>query len=574
MPNGLATADYIILVGFFVVMLAIGFYFARRMHDLRDFFSGGRVVPWWISGVSLFMTTFSAYAFVGYSATAYKDGFVAIFLWWIVAGTFIVSAWFLASRWRRAATTSPVEFIERRYGPFLRQGFAWIGVPLIVIDDALKLYVIGTMVAGSLGFDNPAALPIAVAVCGVIILAYTFLGGLWAVLITDFVQFVVLAAAVFVLAPLVIAEVGGFTAFFTEMPENTWTFTTPTWSPGMLIAFTVVLLLANCAKWPVVQRYYAVRTDREARRVGYLVAGLLLVGMPVVLLPALGARIFLPGVDDANLVYSLVCRSLLPVGMLGMIIAAMFSATMSMLSSDYNAVASVITNDIYRRLTRRTPSDRALVFAGRVTTFGVGLTALAIALVLAVQPGEPDLVKVMAKLFGVLLPPTAIPMIFGLLTRHTSNTGAVAAFLTGALCGVVAYFLSFAEPWAFLGTLTWLTAITSVPTLVVLLLISALLPDAAEKRVHVDHFLDGLAGPEEVLPTDAEPGSEHIATAMALRVIGMAGIGMGALLMLAVLVPLFTRGEGGASLVTGLAMTVLGGGALLLARRVQRRATA
>ncbi len=339
------------------------------------------------------------------------------------------------------------------------------------------------------------------------------------------------------------------------------------------MAFTVVLLLANCAKWPVVQRYYAVRTDREARRVGYLVAVLLLVGMPVVLLPALGARIFLPGVDDPNLVYSMVCRALLPVGMLGMIIAAMFSATMSMLSSDYNAVASVITNDIYCRLTRRSPSDKALVLAGRLTTFAVGLTALAIALVLAVQPGEPDLVKVMAKLFGVLLPPTAIPMIFGLLTRRTSNTGAVAAFLTGALLGVAAYFLSYVGGWEYLGTLTWLTAITSVPTLVVLLLVSAVMPDKAEHREHVNQFLDGLAGPEEVLPTDAAPGAEHVATAMALRVIGMAALGMGALLVVAVLVPAFTRGEGGTSLVTGFVMAVIGGGALLLARRTQQRAT-
>jgi SSS family transporter len=567
MQNGLAAADYIIVAGFFAAMLGVGVFFARRMHGLRDFFSGGRVVPWWVSGVSLFMTTFSAYAFVGYSATAYISGFVAVLLWWIAAATFVVSARFLAARWRRAAATSPVEFIEQRYGPFLRQGFAWLGVPLIIIDDALKLYVIGTMAAASLGLDDPFALAILIAVCGVIILSYTFLGGLWAVLITDFVQFVVMAAAVLVLVPLVLHRVGGLGGFFSAMPEGSWTFTSDEWPPASLAAFLVVMLLANCAKWSVVQRYYAVRTDREARRVGYLVAILTIVGMPVVLLPALAARIFLPGIEDPNTVYSLICRELLPVGMLGMILAAMFSATMSMLSSDYNAVASVITNDIYRRFSRNPDDDAGMLRAGRLATLGVGVTALAIALALAVRSGELNLVQVMAKLFGVLLPPMAIPMIFGLLSRRASNAGALAAFFTGCACGLGAYFLGYLPGAAFLQTLPWLTGITAAPTLAALFFVSLAIPGNPEQETRVARFLEGLES-AEVLPLDARPGAEHEAASMALGVIGWAAAGMGLLLILAILLTGVWR-TGWVSLAAGGGMVVLGAAAVAGAMRLR-----
>ncbi len=109
MNSGLATADYVILAGFFVVLLGVGFFYAGRMMNLRDFFSGGRQVPWWLAGISLYMTTFSAFTFVSYSALAYKNGFVAVVIWWLSVPGCLLSAIFIASRWRRATTTSPVE---------------------------------------------------------------------------------------------------------------------------------------------------------------------------------------------------------------------------------------------------------------------------------------------------------------------------------------------------------------------------------------------------------------------------------------------------------------------------------
>ena len=557
MNNGLARADYLIVVAFFLVMLGVGVYFANRMRNLKDFFSGGHRVPWWVSGVSLYMTSFSAFAFVAYSAIAYQYGFVAIAIWWTGVPCWIISARFFAARWRRAATTSPVEYIETRYGPVLRQGFAWEGVPLIVIDDALKLFVIGKMVTVSLGLSDPRLLMLAIVVCGTIMLAYTFMGGLWAVMVTDFVQFVIMGVVVVILIPLVLARLDGFSRLFEDAPEGFWAPTGGSYTAFWVGSFCLVQLLSYTTKWPLVQRYYAVESDAEARKVGYTVAALTFFGAPLLFFPGLAARIFMPDIADANAVYPLLCKALLPVGMVGMMIAAMFSATMSMLSGDYNAVASVITNDIYKRLFRRHASEKSLVLAGRLFTLLVGVIAIGVALLLASFQEREDLVKIMVQVFSVLAPPVAIPMMFGLLTRRVSNAGGLAGFISGAACGITAYVLSYALGMAFLRESQYVTWITAAPTLVMMLLFSAWLPDSVEKRQRIDRFLEGLSGKTGPDRTAQAVRESSEAATVAIRIIGWSAAAMGGLLTGSVLltVPL---SEGRLSLLAGGAMFAMG----------------
>lgn len=531
MEKGLATTDYIILAGFFAVMLGIGIVYARRMKNLSDFFSGGGQVPWWLAGISLYMTTFSAFTFVSYSALAYQYGFVAISIWWFSVPGCLLSAWYLAARWRRAATTSPVEYLETRYNATIRQCFSWFGVPLIVADDALKLFVIGTMITASLGMTTDEAKTWAILACGAIMLGYTLLGGLWAVMITDFIQFIVMAAAVLVLVPLAASAAGGFTAVTSNLSAEYASITNSTYTWPWLLSFSVILALTYATKWPYVQRYYAARSDSEARKVGYTVAVLTVIAPPLLFWPAIAATQFLPDVADANEIYPLVCRTLLPVGLMGVVIAAMFSATMSMLSSDYNAVASVLTNDIIKRLFARTASDRALLLIGRCSTVAIGGLAMALATVLVYAEGLEDLVKIMARLFSVLLPPVALPMAAGLLNNRVSGRGAITGFATGAICGIGAYVLSVNyDSLAMLGTVPYLTWISIIPTALGLAAGSYLWPDSTEKRVQIDAFLHGLsdAGPSGDAP-DPRDGL------YAMYIIGMTCALLGGLIILAVL---------------------------------------
>jgi len=587
MDQGLTVTDYIILAGFFAVMLGIGIVYARRMKNLSDFFSGGGQVPWWLAGISLYMTTFSAFTFVSYSALAYQYGFVAVSIWWFSIPGCLLSAWFLAARWRRAATTSPVEYLETRYNPTIRQGFSWFGVPLIVADDALKLFVIGTMITASLGFTSDESKTWAILGCGAIMLAYTLLGGLWAVMITDFVQFIVMAAAVLVLVPLASSAAGGVSAVVGNLPEGFGNITNATYTWPWLLSFSVILALTFATKWPYVQRYYAARSDREARKVGYTVAVLTVIAPPLLFWPAIAATQFLPGVADANEIYPLICRALLPVGLMGVVIAAMFSATMSMLSSDYNAVASVITNDIIKRLFARDASDRALLLIGRLSTVLVGGLAMALAAALVRAEDLDELVNVMAQLFAVLLPPVALPMAAGLLSNRVSGRGAIAGFSCGAVFGIGAYVLSFqalpetllalpglawlapdtvGAPAAWLRGVQWLTWITIVPTALGLTLGSLLWPDSPARRAEVDAFLHGLTGAE----APGAPAADPRDGLYALYIIGMTCALLGALMALAVLLTASVS-AGWLTLAVGVLFAACGGGAAWRAKHRLRQ---
>jgi len=505
----LVWADHVVLFGYFVIMLGIGVYFWRYMKGMRDYFSGRNQIPWWLSGVSYYMTSFSTFLFVAYSENAYRYGLVAVTLGWMVVPAVVIGALYFSSKWRRARIDSPVEYLEERYGLGLRQTFGWANIPVRVVDNGLRLFATGLFVSATLN----VSLEKSIMATGVITLAYTFAGGLWAVAVTDFVQFIIMMAGALVLAPLALARIDdGVVGLVRDAPEGFWRPTAGPYTWPYMFAWFLLLLCNYNTSFALVQRYYSVRDEREARKTGLLVAGLCVVGTPLFFIPALAARQFLPDADPAN-IYGILCRTLLPAGAFGLIIAAMFSATMSSLSGEYNVLASVLTNDVYRRLIDKRASERRLVLVGRLTTLLIGCLPLAVALFVAANRGETLLFQKMVTVFSIAAPPIAIPMLAGLVWRRASNAGAISAFLAGIVVGLGLYFLigsGKVDPAETLGLIGFvgqskapeilLTLATVVTVLGVLIPVSLLAPARGDEQRRRDEFVSRLSTP--VPPAD------------------------------------------------------------------------
>ena len=576
----LAGPDYVLIVGFFAVMLGVGYYFAGRMRNLKDFFAADQTVPWWLSGVSLWMTSFSAFAFVANSSLAYRFGFLPITSWWMGSLTVIAVGHLVAARWRRVASTSPMEFIEERYGRVMRQGLSWVGTLLILLDDATKILAVGYVVSGSLGFPMKTA----IISSGIIILCYTFLGGLWAVIVTDFVQFVIMLTAVIVLIPTALIRVGGWQQFVHDLPAGSFSLTADKYTWLYLTLLALIQFLSYCTRWSLVQRFYAVPTDRDARKVCYLVAGLSAVFAPMLVFPAMAARIFLPGVENPDQIYGLLCSHLLPVGMLGMLVAGIMSSTMSALSGDYNAMASVLTTDVYRRVFVRSGTERSYLLAGRIFTLLVGMAAMGIALSLAALGQKLTLFDLMVLIASLFLPAMAIPVVAGLTSRRISNAGAITGILTGlAISGLTAFWDPFllAHPVDFVlrlcggppvaelisqENMLMITSLVSVP--VGMIVGTMLSPGTVQRQAEVNRFLDGLTAQEKVRvspTTSADRGFSPV------PVVGTAVAAIGALLLLIVLVsaPL---AQGIWSIGVGTAMCALGGALILIPKLLTQAA--
>ena len=508
--KGLGVADYLVVAAFFAVMIGVGVYFSRKSKSSEQFFGGDKSIPWWLSGISFYMNSFSALAFVMYSALAYKFGWVPVTVSWLSVPAVLLGAWFLAVRWRRAAKGSPIDYIATRYTPKMCSTLAVLGLPMQLLDNALKLLAIGTVVGVGMGF------PLFWAICisGVIIVLYTFLGGLKATLTCDFIQFLVILVVVFALPPLCLGRlaaldggsgfVHGFQVFLDKVPDGFFNFTNGQYGWIYMIVFFCCVGSTLSTNWSLVQRYYSTKSEKDAKKMAYLVATLLFVGPPLFFFPAMAARVFMPELDlnDANAmnaVYATLCKTVLPTGMIGMVIAAMFSATMSSLAGNFNAAAAVMVNELYLRIDKAATAARRMV-AARVATVFVGAGVVALTFVMQYAQGADDLFNLSNKVFGVFLPPIAIPMLCGVFVKSFSKRAGMTGLVGGIAVGLALFVAGGWHP--FLREMVWIFPLTAISTIAFLAIGTALFPDSPEEREEVESFFRQITTPEAATKPD------------------------------------------------------------------------
>ena len=264
--GSLHTVDYIFIIAYFCVIIFIGIFFSKYIKQAKDYFAAGAGVPWWLAGISLWMASFSALSFVIYPQLAYKYGFVSITLCWVVVPAMLIAAFFFSSKWRRTRVMTPLGFIEQRYNKIVQQLFVWTGIPLRFIDNALRVYSTAIFLVMAIG-QSWFTLKVCIAFVGIIMILYTMLGGQWAVLVTDFIQFTILSLAVLFLFPLAIYAVGGFGALIAKSPEGFFRLLSPPYGSFDWVMFAVIIVISYNATWALVQKYNCVATESDARKV-------------------------------------------------------------------------------------------------------------------------------------------------------------------------------------------------------------------------------------------------------------------------------------------------------------------
>jgi solute:Na+ symporter, SSS family len=519
----LAAADYLVVAGYFVIVLGIGFYFRNKLEAAKDYFAGGNRIPWWLAGISHYMSSFSAFSFIAYAQMGYRFGWVAVTLFWATIPGCVLGGLVFAKRWRRARIITPVQFLEGRFNSFIRQLFAWAGIPMKVFDDALKVFATGLFVSVSVGVN----LHWAIAVCGTVMIVYTFLGGLWALVVTDYVQFLMKAMAMLLLFPLAVRSAGGFGPAFSNLPDGFFRVGGAPFGWLYIAGFTGLMIISYNASWSLAQKYYSVSDEHEASKAAYCAAALNLVGAPLMILPAIIGRNLLPDLIAQNRtadVYVMLVMKLLPVGMIGIIMAAMFSATMAVVSSDFNAIASVLTKDVYQRLMRPAASERDLVFTGRLVTLGLGVVTTVLSIWIALSR-QQALFNTMVTVLGLFMAPTFLPLLAGLTIRRLNWQGAFGGFLAGLATGVMMLSLKTANStYTFEG----ISLLANIGMTVLGMIAGTLLaPSSPAHDAQTAQFfanLDRPISPEEAPAIGANP---------AAGVLGLSTLSVGVLLAVA-----------------------------------------
>ncbi|MBC8154479.1 MAG: Na+:solute symporter [Bacteroidetes bacterium] len=428
--NTLQPLDYWAIAIYMGLMAGIGLFLGKFVKNIGDYFRGGNAIPWVSGAISNFMTKFSTFMFVAYAGIAYQHGFVALTLIWSTVLPALLGVAIFAKRWRRAGIMTPMEFLETRFNAPVRQTFAWAGVFFKVLDNMVRLYALGLFVNAS----TSLSLETAILICGVIVALYTIAGGLWAVVVTDVVQFIILMVATLILVPLTIDAAGGIPKMMATIPAHFDPVNGPKGMPLYLGVYYLMILVKYSGNWTFIQRFYSVRDERASQKQGLLTAVFFFCFPIIFLFPSIAARAIIPDLENPEMAYVSVCLKLLPEGIMGLMVAAMFAATMSVLSGEYNVTAGVLTRDIYQRLVNKNATDKETLWVGRMMTLLLGGLITIGALFVGGFGGAFEANKLFTGLFAI---PMTLPLVLGIVLKRPQPWGALATVIGGMVIGLV-----------------------------------------------------------------------------------------------------------------------------------------
>lgn len=408
--------DTIVILVFSAFVLCIGLVFSKTGINLKSFFAGGESVPWFIGGLSLFMSFFSAGTFVAWGSIAYKYGWVAITIQWTMCIGALISGLYLAPLWKSTGNLTAAEFIKERLGPQVQKTYIYIFMLVSLFIKGTVLYPVAKLVSASLGYPlMPSTI-----VLGLFMIAYTAVGGLWAVMVTDILQFVILTSAVLIILPLSFDAAGGLSKFQANAQEGFFDLINGEFTLVFIFAFTLYHIFYIGGNWTFVQRYTSVKDGKSARKVAYLFAGLYLISPVLWMLPPMVYKTINPsltGLDTEN-AYLMICQLVLPPGLLGLMLTGMYFSTSASANTTLNVVSAVFTNDIYKGRINPAASDRKLMSVARLSSWAIGLGMIAIALMV---PYIGGLVNVTISVGAITGGPILAPPIWALFSKRLSG---------------------------------------------------------------------------------------------------------------------------------------------------------
>ncbi len=453
--------DFLVVAAYLLMLTGVGIYVTRFNKSADDFFKGGGKIPWWISGLSTFVAGFSAFMFVGAAGYTYRKGLASAVMftgafWGYGLGYFIY-----ATRWKRSRLSSPMEFLTRRFSQTTTYYYTLLSVVPSILGLGLGIYILCIFVATSLGIMSLSVtlgpitmtgLELSIVVTGIVLLIYTSAGGLWAVTITDSLQFFIILIVTILIFPLSFFALGGeggffhaFTRLATETPPGYADFSDVASSPLFYLAYFANTLIGYNASWHIGQRYYSVPTEKDARKMAILCAVLSLVLPLLWIAPTMAARLLFPDIASiwpqlavpSEAAFVSLALTLLPNGLIGLTLSAILAATMTTNDTSLNYLASILVRDVYMRAKRAlghpAPDSGRQLRIARITTFTLGFLAIATALILQRGKGVFDFALLYYSWFG---PSMMTPVMLGLVYTRTPSWSCIAAS-TVSLIGVL-----------------------------------------------------------------------------------------------------------------------------------------
>jgi len=487
-----ATIDFVVIAGYMLLMVGIGVFAMRFNRGAADYFKGGNRIHWLAAGLSSFMSGFSAWTFTGAAGLAYQHGLVAVLLYIGNACTFLLGYWVFAVRWRRARISTVMEYLVERFDERTRQTFSWTTTFFHLFMGASMLYGLALFVAPTCGWSVSWT----IFGAGCVILAYCVIGGLWAVVITDFLQAAILMPFTLVMGWAALRRVGGPGGLIAALPADMTSFRLTPEFGWTYVAAWIVMVSFGYNTSAMAQRYFSVDDESSARKVALLCFVFFLFGAFLWFIPPMAMRVLypdlgsvLPGLANPHeSSYALAARTLLPNGLVGIMLAAMFSSTMASLSGLLNMHAAIVAKDIYPTLFPKKAGNAERLVVGWIATFAIGAGIVGIALLMA--EARRSVFQVMLTVNTIMSLAYGPPALLGLVVKRTPSWSGLASFVVALVLGV---YGTFALHWGLVASVTII-----IPSAAAVFLLSALVPEPGARAQAREGLFGRLATPVDL----------------------------------------------------------------------------
>ncbi|MFA0250805.1 transporter [Vibrio sp. 10N.261.45.A4] len=437
-----------LIVGiYFLFLIAIGWMFRTFTSTTSDYFRGGGNMLWWMVGATAFMTQFSAWTFTGAAGKAFTDGFAVAIIFIANAFGYLMNYLYFAPKFRQLRVVTVIEAIRMRFGKVNEQVFTWSGMPNSVISAGIWLNGLAIIASGIFGFDMTTT----IVLTGLVVLVMSVTGGSWAVIASDFMQMVIIMAVTVTCAVVAIYHGGGVTQIVNDFPTDS--FITGD-NLNYMSIFSIWAVFIFLKQFSITNnmlnsyRYLAAKDSNNARKAALLACVLMTLGPIIWFMPSwfmagqgvdLAAAYPEAGSKAADFAYLYFVQEYMPAGMVGLLIAAMFAATMSSMDSGLNRNSGIFVKNFYEPILRPKATEKELMVVSKLTSTFFGIAIILVALFINSLKGLSlfDTMMYVGALIGF---PMTIPAFCGFFIRKTPDWAGWGTLVVG---GVVSYFVGF-----------------------------------------------------------------------------------------------------------------------------------
>ncbi|MBW1696414.1 MAG: sodium:solute symporter family protein [Deltaproteobacteria bacterium] len=454
--------DLVLIVGFMVLILWFGSRFYTWVGSAEDFTLAGRNLPPFILAATMAATNINLYGIISQTGTVYRHGISIIWQGWTGCMALALAGLFILPVFRRLRIATVPEFLERRYSRTTRGlvGFFgvirlafWLGVVLNTAVRASEMISGPAVTAAlnsygySLGLEQDwmigGSYIFWVALFSVLVVIYTYLGGMWSVAILDALCFVFIIIGALIIMPLAMRAAGDFPGMVETLSQVSPQHLDLMPASGAYSWSFVLAIFFLGIQWAstdpgLVQKSFSSRDTRSLAK-GLVLAGL--VTVPYILLtflPALASRVIYPELAHQDYAYPALMVNLLPLGLMGMVCVGLLASQFSTIDANLTSAATIFTNDIYRNLIKRRASSRELLWVIRLVTLAIGVLMIFFSFLI---PFFENAVEAYLTVISFMdMPLFVIAVLMGLLWRRASSKGAFWGYLGGILIGAAVIF--------------------------------------------------------------------------------------------------------------------------------------